>query len=108
MVSADRIEPGEEKPGVSAVHFPGGKAEVLANCTAYGGPFCIYPWYTLGSSGFHYGVDYTDNLRDFGKADQFSQTHRGNFRIVLEKSLRNTDDFLGIALFHLLKLRNYQ
>ncbi len=25
---------------------------------SYGGPFCIYPWYTQGSSGVHYGVDF--------------------------------------------------
>jgi hypothetical protein len=36
----------------------GGKAEVLATCSVYGGPFCIYPWYTLGTSGYHFGVDY--------------------------------------------------
>jgi hypothetical protein len=58
----------------AVVSDQGGKAEVLANCATYGGPFCIYPWYTLGSSGFHYGVDYPDNVRDFGKANQFSQT----------------------------------
>jgi hypothetical protein len=58
----------------AVVSDQGGKAEVLANCATYGGPFCIYPWYTLGSSGFHYGVDYPDNIRDFGKANQFSQT----------------------------------
>jgi hypothetical protein len=60
----------------AVVSDQGGKAEVLANCSAYGGPFCIYPWYTLGSSGFHYGVDYPDNRRDFGQADQFTQTTR--------------------------------
>jgi len=58
----------------AAVSDQGGKAEVLANCTTYGGPFCIYPWYTLGESGFHYGVDYPDNLKDFDKANQFPQT----------------------------------
>jgi hypothetical protein len=58
----------------AVVSDQGGKAEVLANCATYGGPFCIYPWYTQGSSGFHFGVDYPDNLKDFGQADQFSQT----------------------------------
>ena len=51
----------------------GGKAEINSSCPTYGGPFCIYPWFTLGSSGFHYGVDFPDNLRDFGQADQFQQ-----------------------------------
>jgi len=58
----------------AVVSDQGGKAEVLAHCATYGGSFCIYPWYTLGSSGFHYGVDYPDNVKDFGQADQFSQT----------------------------------
>ena len=33
----------------------GGKAEVNQYCGAanYGNPFCIYPWFTLGTSGFH-------------------------------------------------------
>jgi hypothetical protein len=51
----------------------GGKAEVNQNCSAYGGPFCIYPWYTLGASGYHYGVDFPDTVKDFGQADQFTQ-----------------------------------
>jgi hypothetical protein len=52
----------------------GGKAEVAQTCATYGGPFCIYPWYTLGTSGFHYGVDYPDTVKDFNQADQFQQT----------------------------------
>ena len=58
----------------AAVSDLGGKAEVLASCSVYGGPFCIYPWYTLGKSGFHYGVDFPDTIKDFGQADQFQQT----------------------------------
>jgi hypothetical protein len=65
---------GSSAKSWAVVSDQGGKAEVLANCATYGGPFCIYPWYTLGSSGFHYGIDYPDNLKDFGQADQFSQT----------------------------------
>ena len=54
----------------------GGKAEVNQYCgaAAYGQPFCIYPWYTLGKSGFHYGVDFPDTTNDYGQADQFQQT----------------------------------
>ena len=52
----------------------GGKAEVNQSCSVYGGPFCIYPWFTLGSTGFHYGVDFPGTVDDFGKADQFQQT----------------------------------
>lgn len=60
----------------AAVSDQGGKAEVAKTCSVYGGPFCIYPWYTLGTTGFHYGVDYPDTRRDFGKADQFQQTRQ--------------------------------
>ena len=58
----------------AVVSDQGGKTEVDATCSVYGGAFCIYPWYTLGRSGFHYGVDYPDNVRDFGQAEQFQQT----------------------------------
>jgi hypothetical protein len=55
----------------------GGKAEVLnateSQCTGYGGPFCIYPWFTLGTTGFHYGVDFPGTVNDFGKVNQFQQ-----------------------------------
>jgi len=60
----------------AAVSDFGGKAEVNHYCGAanYGQPFCIYPWYTLGTSGYHYGVDYPDNLNDFCEADEFAET----------------------------------
>ncbi len=60
----------------AAVSDFGGKAEVNQYCGAanYGSPFCIYPWYTLGTTGFHYGVDFPDTKKDFGQADQFAQT----------------------------------
>lgn len=65
---------GSTPRSFAAVSDQGGKAEVLATCSSYGGPFCIYPWYTLGASGFHYGIDYPDTLKDFKQANQFSQT----------------------------------
>jgi hypothetical protein len=59
----------------------GGKAEVLdttetgSTCTGYGGPFCIYPWYTQNTDrSFSYGVDYPTTANDFGRANQFAQT----------------------------------
>jgi hypothetical protein len=54
----------------------GGRAEVDQSCGAanYGQPFCIYPWYTLGSTGFHYGVDFPGTLNDFGQVNQFQTT----------------------------------
>jgi hypothetical protein len=51
----------------------GGKAEINQYCPSYGGPFCIYPWFTLGTTGFHYGVNFPGTLQDFGKANQFQQ-----------------------------------
>jgi hypothetical protein len=66
---------GSSPTAYAAVSDQGGKAEVAATCATYGGPFCIYPWYTLSTSGaFHYGVDYPDTRKDFHQADQFQQT----------------------------------
>ncbi len=73
---------GSQPTQWATVSDTGGKAEVLGNSwvgptpcgTNYGGPFCIYPWYTLGSSGFHYGVDYPDEVDPLGGVDQFAQT----------------------------------
>lgn len=43
---------------------------------AYGGPFCIYPWYAFnGADGaFTYGADYPGTSFDYGKASQFATT----------------------------------
>jgi len=60
----------------ATVSDQGGKSEVLSTCAAYGGPFCIYPWFSLSPAGFHYGIDYTDSTKDFGQADQFTQTRQ--------------------------------
>jgi len=62
----------------AAVSDTGGKAEVLGNsfvgptdCTAYGGPYCIYPWFSSDAGGaINYGVG-SNNL---GGVDQFAQT----------------------------------
>jgi len=65
---------GSQAKEWAAVSDLGGKAEVLASCPAYGGPYCIYPWYSLGTTGFHFGVDFPDTLKDFGQADQYQTT----------------------------------
>jgi hypothetical protein len=72
---------GSHPPKWATVSDTGGKAEVLGNsfvgptdCTSYGGPFCIYPWYTQGSSGVHYGVDFPDEVNHLRGVDQFAQT----------------------------------
>ena len=49
----------------------GGKAEIAANCPTYGTPHCIYPWFSEGSSGFRYGVNFPGTVDAFGKAAQF-------------------------------------
>jgi hypothetical protein len=61
----------------AAVSDTGGKAEVLGNsfvgptdCTAYGGPYCIYPWFSSDGRAISYGVG-SGNL---GGVDQFAQT----------------------------------
>jgi hypothetical protein len=66
---------GSSPSGWGVVSDVGGKAEVTAACSSYGGPFCIYPWYTTATAGgFHFGVDFPDTKKDFGQANQFSQT----------------------------------
>ncbi|HEX6761341.1 MAG TPA: hypothetical protein VF094_00935 [Gaiellaceae bacterium] len=52
----------------------GGNAEVEQSCGTVGGPFCIYPWFSFGRNGFHYGVDYPDAPEDFGQGSQFPTT----------------------------------
>jgi hypothetical protein len=56
----------------------GGAAEVDQYCSAYGGPYCIYPWYAYNSSSsaFTYGVDYPGTKFDYGQAGQFTTTPR--------------------------------
>jgi hypothetical protein len=65
---------GSEAKTYAVVSDFGGEAEVNQYCPTYGGPFCIYPWFTLGTSGYHYGVDFPDTLKDFRQAAQFPQT----------------------------------
>ena len=72
---------GAPPTGWAVVSDYGGKAEITdpsetgSTCSGYGGPFCIYPWFTLNNDGsFTYGVDYPTTVDDFGRADQFEQT----------------------------------
>jgi len=66
---------GSSPSGWGVVSDTGGIAEVNATCSVYGGPFCIYPWYSLTSAAaYNYGVDYSNTKTDFKKASQFSQT----------------------------------
>jgi hypothetical protein len=66
---------GSRPQGWGVVSDTGGKAEVKLTCSSYGGPFCIYPWYTLSTTGgFQFGVDYPDTKNDYQQAAQFSET----------------------------------
>jgi hypothetical protein len=74
---------GTDPTGWAVVSDYGGKAEVTdstetgSTCASYGGPFCIYPWYSQNKDGsFSYGVDHPSTADDFGQADQFQQTTR--------------------------------
>ena len=40
------------------------------DCAAYGGPYCIYPWFSSDGGAINYGVG-SNNL---GGVDQFAQT----------------------------------
>ena len=58
----------------------GGKAQILdpketgSTCAHYGGPYCIYPWFTQNDDeSFTYGVNYPTTADDFGKANQFQR-----------------------------------
>jgi hypothetical protein len=74
--------------GSSAEHWAvvsdtGGKAEVLGHsfvgptdCAAYGGPYCIYPWYSWDGQAYNYGVNYPNTVDNFGRAGQFAKQTR--------------------------------
>jgi hypothetical protein len=65
---------GSQAKEWAAVSDLGGKAEILATCSVYGGPYCIYPWYSLSKNGFHFGVDFPGTIDDFGQANQYQTT----------------------------------
>jgi hypothetical protein len=54
----------------------GGAAEVNQYCNAYGGPYCIYPWYAFNGTdtAFTYVADYPGTKNDYGQASQFAAT----------------------------------
>jgi hypothetical protein len=72
---------GSHPQNWAVVTDTGGKAEVLGNsfvgptdCSGYGGPYCIYPWYSWDGQAFNYGVKYPNTVDNFGRANQFAQT----------------------------------
>ena len=53
----------------------GGAAEVLQYCGHYGGPNCIYPWYSSTADGtFHFGARYADSVKNYGGGHQYAPT----------------------------------
>jgi hypothetical protein len=74
---------GSHPKNWAVVSDTGGKAEVLGDsfvgptdCTGYGGPYCIYPWYSWDGAAFNYGVDYPNTVDNFGKANQFAKKEK--------------------------------
>lgn len=72
---------GSHPQNWAVVSYTGGKAGVLGNsfggptdCTSYGGPYCIYPWFSWDGGALNYGVNYPNTVDNFGEADQFAQT----------------------------------
>jgi hypothetical protein len=64
----------------AAVSDTGGRAEVdgkswvgPTDCTHYGGPFCIYPWFSWDGAAFNFGVDYPNTVDNFGRIHQFAR-----------------------------------
>jgi hypothetical protein len=71
---------GSHPQNWAVVSDTGGKAEILGNsfvgptqCTKYGGPYCIYPWFSWDGAAINYGVDYPDTVDNFGRVNQFQQ-----------------------------------
>jgi hypothetical protein len=65
----------------ATVSDTGGKAEILGQsfvgetpCKGYGGPFCIYPYFTWDGQAFNYGVRYPNTVDNLKGVEQFAQT----------------------------------
>jgi hypothetical protein len=65
----------------ATVSDTGGKAEILGQsfvgetpCKGYGGPFCIYPFFSWDGQAFNYGVRYPNTVDLLKGVEQFAQT----------------------------------
>jgi hypothetical protein len=74
---------GSHPQNWATVSDTGGKAEVLGNsfvgpteCTGYGGPYCIYPWFSWDGEAFNFGVHYPNTVDDLGRVNQFQRNPR--------------------------------
>jgi hypothetical protein len=72
---------GSHQQNWAVVSDTGGKAEVLGNsfvgptdCTKYGGPYCIYPWFSWDGGALNYGVTYPNRVDRLGQENQFRKT----------------------------------
>ena len=72
---------GSHQQNWAVVSDTGGKAEVLGDsfvgptdCTKYGGPFCIYPWFSWDGGAINYGVTYPDTVDRQGQENQFRKS----------------------------------
>jgi hypothetical protein len=72
---------GSHQQNWAVVSDTGGKAEVLGNsfvgptdCTKYGGPYCIYPWFSWDGGAVNYGVNYANTVDRLGQENQFRKT----------------------------------
>ena len=54
----------------------GGQRPSISQCSSYGGPFCIYPWYAFNgkADALTYGADYPGTRFNYGQANQFATT----------------------------------
>ena len=44
------------------------------DCTKYGGPYCIYPWYSWDGAALNFGVTYPNPADRLGQVNQFRKT----------------------------------
>jgi hypothetical protein len=72
---------GSHPQNWAVVSDTGGKAEVLGNsfvgptdCTKYGGPYCIYPWFSWDGGALNFGVNYPNTADRLGQENQFRKS----------------------------------
>jgi len=75
----------------AAVSDLGGKAEVLATCSVYGGRSAFIPVHA-GENGYQFGVDYPDTLKDFGQPTNTSKRLCAADRLALVPLLRHAPE----------------
>jgi hypothetical protein len=41
------------------------------DCATYGGPYCIYPWFSWDGGALNFGVNYPNTVDRLGQVNQF-------------------------------------